>query len=98
MPIGTVVGFESVRNTTTAATLVRAGGCYVTARLAAGAGAVTLDIYDHTAATTDTAKRVATLKCAAANGVDELGVPIRCKSGVAVKASAGTGEYYIFIR
>jgi len=96
--IGTVVGFDSTRLTTATSTLIRTGSGYMTARLVAGAAAITMDIYDSVIATTAAASKISTLKCAASNTVDEQGIPLRFKAGISVKLSVATGEAYIFVR
>ena len=97
MSIGVLAGFNPTLLTTTAATLIRSGGAYVTARLVNATTACTLTIYNHNAATPVAANRVAILKTFG-RGADELGAPIRCDIGVVVKMSINNGTAFIYVR
>ena len=97
MPVGIVSGFNTTRVVTTADTTITAAGTvgsYIAARLAAGAAAAVLRIYNNTTAA---ANQVAILK-AAANTADELGVPVRCQNAVKVQLSVNTGTAFIYTR
>ncbi len=98
MAIGTVVGFNPTRVATSAATLITANPCIVTARLFGGAAA-TLTLHN-SASVTSAATTISKLSVAAANGTDEMGIPVRCDNGVKVKLStiASGTEAYIYIR
>jgi hypothetical protein len=94
MAMGVLSGFNVTRLTTTAATTVTSGPSYVAARLS-GTAACKLRIYNGSTAAAD---QVAVLSVAAANGVDELSVPLRCNGGVRVIMSVNTATAFIYTR
>lgn len=98
MAFGVVSGFKPTLVTTTAASLIATGPNYFCGRLIAGGAAVKARVYNHNAATPSASALVAVLSCPAANGTDELSVPIRCDVGVVVKMSANTGTLLVFTR
>jgi adenosylmethionine-8-amino-7-oxononanoate aminotransferase len=98
MAIGVLSGFNFTMITTTAATLVHTGPCYIAARLAAGAAAAKLRIYDTNSATPLTSKVASILSASAANLTDETGVPIRLQTGCVVKMSVNSSTAMIYVR
>lgn len=98
MALGVLSGFTPTLVTTTAATLVTTGPCYVAARLTAGAAAAKMRIYNHNVATPSASAVVSILTASAANTADETGVPIRCDVGCVVKVSVNTATAIIYIR
>lgn len=98
MALGVLSGFNPTSITTTAATLVHTGPCYVAARVVAGAAAAKMRIYDTNAATPTAARLVSILAAVAAQSADETGVPIRCQLGVVVKVSVNTATGIVYVR
>ena len=95
MPLGVLSGFNTTLLTTTAATTITTGPSYVCARIAAGAAAAKLRIFN---GGTGASKLIAILSASAANTSDELSVPIRCDGGVRVIMSVNTSTAFIYVR
>ena len=93
MSLGIQSSFRSTRVGTTADTTVN--GCNIfTARLVCAATAATLKIYN---GSTAAANEIARLS-AAANSIDETGVPIRCDGTLKVQLSKITALGFIYVR
>ena len=98
MALGTLVGFNVQKVTTTADTNITTAGStmgnYVVARLVAAANAATLKIYNKTTAAANEVNRLT----APANSADETSFPIRCDSTPIVQMSVNTAVAFVGVR